>query len=278
MKFKKNNNVIYIAIIALLITTVVVLLFTKDEKQVVADKALITSEEIENNNNNSSNSQEAMTKKTEEVKKESIVNNESITKKFTSRQSDETLLNNLGSSTPKLKIEAANKIADRSDNYLVQALLAETSTVAQRSIRLAMLKAIEKTDASICSEALSGVIGFKKDGDIQKAAKKAIYRSSSREAVMGLIEHAERNIEDQYLLREIGRTLSEFRRPKAVEPLAEGLMSENFTIFVGSAAGLAKIGDQTAIDILNSHLGNTGDEQREEVIKEALKRTKQRLH
>ncbi len=277
MKFKKNFNKIYITIIVLLVTTIVGLLFIRNEKQVVVEKVLKTSEEIEKNKQGSS-SQESVAKKIEESKKETNVDKESISNKSTSRESDETLLNNLGSSTPKLKIEAANKIADRSDNYLVQALLAETSTVAERSIRLAMLKAIEKTDASMCSEALAGVIGFKKDGDIQKAAKKAIYRSSSRAAVMGLIEHAESNIEDQYLLRDVARTLSEFRRPKAVDSLAEGLMSENITIFVGSAAGLAKVGNQTAIDILNSYLGNTGNEQKEEIIEEALKRTKQRLH
>ena len=118
-----------------------------------------------------------------------------------------------------------------------------------------MLSAIASIRSEECLGELVKPLGLKKDEDIQEAARTSLLRSSSPAVVDALIARAEVASTNDYLCRDIGRTLASVRGKASINSLALGMASPIPAVFAGSASALGAIGEPQAVETLFARLG-----------------------
>lgn len=154
-----------------------------------------------------------------------------------------------------LKVASALEVARRSAPGLVSELLRETSMSSDGKTRTAMLSAIASIKSDDCLKELANPLGLKKDEDIQEAAKAALLRSGSPVVVDTLIAYAGTNATNEYLCREVGRTLASIRNKDSIPNLLGGIDSQSQSVAAGCVFALAAIGEPRALETLFGQLG-----------------------
>ena len=134
----------------------------------------------------------------------------------------EQLLEAVKGTNMNLQAAAAFAIARQPTPGLLSGLLEAASASSDSKTRIALLSAIASVRSEECLGELVKPLGLKKDGDLQEAARTSLLRSSSPAVVDALIARAEGFSSDEYLCREIARTLASVRGSAAVTNLLAG--------------------------------------------------------
>lgn len=161
-------------------------------------------------------------------------------------QQVDRLIQQLQSTEANIKINAAEAIILEPTSNRVSALLAETAYCTDLAIRKQLLRSVERINAENYTIELTEIIGQQKNNDLREAARTALLLSSSPQVIDALVNLANFT-EDQRLIRDIGRTLSNVRSSEAVSRLCAALHSSNIVIVAGCAAALGAIGTEEAV-------------------------------
>lgn len=169
---------------------------------------------------------------------------------------DLQLAESLKNTNRVLKTAAAFEAARRSAPRLVLGLLTETSVSSDSKARNAMLSAIASIKSDGCVKELVTPLGLKKDEDIQEAARTSLLRNGSPIVVDTLIAHAGTAATNEYLCRDVGRTLAKIRNEASIPNLLAGIGSPSPSVVAGCVTALAAIGEPLALEALFSQLGS----------------------
>jgi HEAT repeat protein len=167
----------------------------------------------------------------------------------------EQLLEAVTSTNQILQTAAAFAIARQPTPGLLAGLLAAASASSDGKTRSALLSAIASVRSEECLGELVQRLGTKQDGDLQEAARTSLLRSSSPAVVDALIARAEGSSSDEYLCREIARTLASVRGSAALTNLLAGMASPIPAVAAGCAFALGAIGDPSTVEALFARLG-----------------------
>jgi len=170
--------------------------------------------------------------------------------------SDLELAAALKSTNTTLKIAAALESARRATPALVSELMHGTSASWDGKTRTAMLAAIASIKADDCAKELVSPLGLKKDEDIQEAVKTSLLRSGSPVVVDALIAHAATDATNEYLCRDVGRTLASIRNEASITNLLTGIGSPSPSVAAGCVMALAAIGEPQTVEALFAQLGS----------------------
>jgi len=159
------------------------------------------------------------------------------------------------STNKTMQIAAALAIARHPTPALLSGLVQAASVSSDGKTRTALLAAIASVRSEECVAELVKPLGLKKDEDIQEAARTSLLRSSSPAVVDALIARAEAAATNEYLCREIGRTLASARNSASLSNLYAGMDSPILAVFAGSASAVGSIGEAQAVEALFARLG-----------------------
>ena len=185
----------------------------------------------------------------------------------------EQLLEAVKSTNMNLQAAAAFAIARQPTPGLLSGLLEAASASSDGKTRIALLSAIASVRSEECLGELVKPLGLKKDGDLQEAARTSLLRSSSPAVVDALIARAEDSSSDEYLGREIARTLASVRSSAAVTNLLAGVASPIPAVAAGCGSALGAIGDPPAVEALFARLG-TAQGTQEAILAGAIARVR----
>jgi HEAT repeat protein len=153
----------------------------------------------------------------------------------------------LQSSENDKKLQGALLIKEGPNENRIRKLLLETGNCRDIEIRKQLIQIISEIDATDYVPEFIEILGRWRNNDVRKAIKIALLRSSTPLIVDELVNLADSKVNDQRLVRDIARTLSDFRSPQVVPNLVAGINSQNISIAAGCTLSLSNIGAKEAV-------------------------------